>query len=231
MSEFLIFRRLESKQEAAAIQKILTRKNIPNVFAEERPLLDTNIIGQRFEPPFYVKVPEEHFPAAEEALIQAIDISDIEVEEDYYLLSFSIAELKEVIEKKDEWGNYDYALALQLLEKRGHKLSKEDIRHLQSKRVATLAVPEVGADTLIIAGYFSVIMGGALGVLTGYFLMTQKKILPDGSKVYSYDSRSRQHGRYIMITGVISCTLWNIFYIFFDGSVQQIIEMYTNFNA
>jgi len=212
MPEFLIFRRLESKHEATAIQKILTKKNVPSVLSEERSLLDTNIIGQQFDPPFCVKIPAEHFPEAENAIRQAIDISTIEVEDDYYLLAFSNAELIEVVEKRDEWGNYDYALALQLLEERGNKLSDDDIERLNSKRVATLAIPENGLDMWAVIGYLSAALGGVGGILIGYFLMTLKKTLPDGTRVHTYSSQTQQHGLYIMLIGVISTALWNIFY-------------------
>ena len=54
MSDFLTFRRFESMDEATAVQKNLTKKNIPSVLAEQRAQLDNNIIGQVLEPTYNI---------------------------------------------------------------------------------------------------------------------------------------------------------------------------------
>lgn len=229
MSDFLIFRRFESMDEATAVQKILTKKNIPSVLAEERALLDNNIIGQLFEPPYHVKIPAEHFVEAEKVLHQSTDISAIEVEDDYYLLTFSDKELMEIIEKKDEWGSYDYALALQLLEGRGITLTDADIEHLNTKRITSLAVPEDGINIYTVLGYFLAAFGGVLGICIGLFMMISKKTLPDGSRVHTYDSRTQTHGFYITLLGATASILWNIFYWVFDGSLLNIGTLFSIF--
>lgn len=229
MSAFLVFRRFESLAEATAIQKIFTKHNIPNVLSEERALLDNTIIGQQFDLPFHVKIPADHFTKAEDVLRQSIDISAIEVEKDYYLLAFSNEELMEVIEKKDEWGNYDYALALQLLEERGHKLTNDDIERLDSKRIASLAIPEDGLNIWTVFGYFSAAIGGVLGIFIGIYMMQSKKTLPDGSRVPTYNRQTQTHGLYILIIGVISAALSNIFYFLFDGAFPSIADLFVIF--
>lgn len=63
-----------------------------------------------------------------------------------------------------------------------------------------------------VIGYLSAAPGGAGGILIGYFLMTLKKTLPDGARVHTYNCQTQKHGLYIMLIGVISTALWNIFY-------------------
>lgn len=208
MSDFLIFRRFESLDEATALQQIFTKKNIPSVLDEDIVLLDTNIIGQQFDLPYRVKIPAEHFVEAEKVIHEATDISAIEVEDDYYLLSFSDKELMEVVEKKDEWGSYDYALALQLLQERGITLTKKDIEQLNAKRIASLAVPENAMNMWMVAGYLSSFIGGVLGIFIGLFMMEAKKTLPDGSRIRAYDRQTQKHGFYILITGIIGSVFW-----------------------
>lgn len=216
MSEFLFFRSYESLEEAIAVQNILNKNNIPNVMSEERALLDSNMIGQQFDLPYRVKILSEHFIIAEDILRQSLDINAVEVEADYYLLGFSNEELIEIIEKKDEWGTYDYALALKLLEERGITFTPADLELFHKKRMAALSVPEDGVNIWTVIGYCSAAIGGLLGTFIGFVMMRARKTLPDGSRVYIYNNNSRRHGKYIAILGVVAMVLWTAYSVMFD---------------
>lgn len=211
MSEFLFFRSYETMDEAVAVQNILNSNNIPNVLSEERALLDSNIIGQQFDLPYRVKVVAEHFTKAEDVLRLALDLNAVEVEDDYYLLSFSNEELTEVIKKKDEWGDYDYALALKLLEARGITFTAADFESFRKKRLEVLATPENGVNIWTLVGYLSSAIGGTLGVFIGFVLMRARRTLPDGSRVFVYNTTTRKHGAYIAILGIASVILWTVY--------------------
>ena len=57
-------------------------------------------------------------------------------------------------------------------------------------------------------GYLCAFGGGAIGVFTGWHLMTLKKTLPDGRKVYVYSSNTRKHGQRILLIGIPSLIIW-----------------------
>jgi hypothetical protein len=223
MSDFLIFRRFESMDEAIAIQKIFNKKNIPSVLDEDKPVLDNPITGQQLDIlPYHIKIPAEHFTEADKILRHSIDSAD--ADEDYYLLSFSDDELLEVIEKKDEWGSYDYALALKLLEERGITLGPDDFALLQAKRIKDLSTPEKGTNWWIVAGYLSATLGGLMGIGIGLYMITAKKTLPDGIRIHTYNSKTRRHGSFIFSLGLIAFILWNIFFRVFDGSLENVFN-------
>ncbi|KAA2244558.1 hypothetical protein F0L74_00860 [Chitinophaga agrisoli] len=208
MSQYLTFRKLESLEEAQAIQQLLDTHNIPSQLEINKALLDTNLIGQQFDPAYWVKIPSGAFKTAETLVRESIDVKLHEVEENYYLLSFSDEELMEVIEKKDEWGNYDYALALHLLKTRGIELTDADLERIDQQRIRSLAKPDNGNNLWIFIGYLSAAFLGALGLFIGFFMLRTKKTLPDGSRAYAFSDRARRHGKYILFTGCAAVLLW-----------------------
>lgn len=216
MKKYLTFRKFDNPDEANAVLELLSSNNIPGRIEEERALLDTNLIGQQFDLPYCLKISPDNFTAAEELLRNSTDLSVAEPDKDYYLLTFSDEELMEVIDKKDEWGNYDYALALKLLRERGITLTAEDIERAHAQRVQALAKPDNGSSLWTVAGYFIAAIGGLLGLFIGIFLMTAKKTLPDGSRVHAYSGNARMHGRFITGVAVVAMVCWVFYAVYFQ---------------
>lgn len=208
MPQFLTFRRFASYEDALAISQLLESNGIPSQIENAPPLLDHNIIGRRYEDTITLKIPGESFNQADR-LIRA-DTAIIEPEPDYYLYSFSDEELKEVIFKKDEWGDYDYALALQLLEQRGISISEQELTSFNQQRVHQLAVSEPGKTIWIAVGYLSAFLGGLLGIFIGGFFARSRKTLPNGERVFSFTPRTRTHGKVIFAFGIIMFVIWII---------------------
>lgn len=207
MSQYLTFRKLESEEEAQAIRQLLTANDIPSELEINKALLDTTFMGQQFDPPYRVKIPADSFTKAEALVRNSVAVNLQDVEPDYYLLSFTREELLEVVEKKDEWGNYDYALALRLLKEKGVELTENDLQQLDKRRVTELSKPDEGNKFWIFVGYFSAALGGALGMFIGIFMLRTKKTLPDGTRVYAFGEAPRKHGKYILITGLTALAL------------------------
>ena len=223
MSKFLTFRKLESLEEAQAMQQLLTSHNIANELEEERALLDSPIIGQQFEFPYRVKIPADAFNMAETLIRESIDLNLHGIEKDYYLFSFSNEELMDVLKKKDEWGNYDYALARHLLSERGIEITQADLQEFDKQRIKALAEPE-GADNLwTLIGYLSVVLGGLMALFFGILMLKTKKTLPDGSQVYTFGELARKHGKYILITGIAAVSFWIVSVVFFGMTVSKLL--------
>lgn len=208
MKHYLTFRKYDNRDEAQAVLDLLATHRIPGIISEEHQMLDRNLIGQQFELPYVVKIAPDQFTAAEDALLQAVDVNAITPEADYYLLSFSDEELLDLVKKKDEWGNYDYALALQLLKERGIDISVQDVRMLQQERVQTLGKQHHDSLVWMIVGYLSAFAGGMLGLFIGLFMANFKKTLPDGSRMHAFSPQSRRHGVLMSIIAVVAFVGW-----------------------
>ncbi|MRG47656.1 hypothetical protein GFS24_21210 [Chitinophaga sp. SYP-B3965] len=224
MSKFLTFRKFDTPEEAIAISELLKEKNIPVELENTPVLLDQQLIGQQFENTFLLKIPADYFRKADGVLRAAITVDEQDVEEDYYLLSFSDKELQEVIEKKDEWGSYDYTLALQLLEKRGISYTPVQLAAINDKRLQQLATPERGNVTWIVIGYMSVAIGGLLGFFIGAYIIIAKKTLPDGTRMFAYSEETRKQGKYILILGAVVFPLW-VLYVLNGGSIPGVTSL------
>lgn len=199
MTMYTTYRIFESREEAAAMQALLAKNGIPNSMEEGKAIFDTAIVGALNRQQFFVKIPQDKFLTANAILEAAIDLDALEVEDDYYLLSFTDEELLDVVKKKDEWGEFDYALAKKLLAERGIPLQEADLQLMQVKREQELKTPEKGGMGLIIGGYIMVLLHSFIAFAIGLILITSYRKLLDGTTVPKYSRRARLHGKIIAI--------------------------------
>lgn len=126
-----------------------------------------------------------------------------EIDRSHYLYTFSNEELFEVISKPDEWNAVDYQLAKTILRQRGVMVDDVTFDNLKARRLEDLSRPEPDQTNWVKAGYIMALAGGIVGLFIGWHLMTYKKVLPNGDKVYGYRKHDRSHGRWIFIVGLI----------------------------
>lgn len=225
MKQLLTFKRFNTAEEAADIVSLLQQHNIPVQYEEEVILLDKMYAGQNFDQLHLVKIPADCFAQADALLRSRIKVSPEDVEPDYYLLYFSTEELKEVISKKDEWGDFDYALALKLLEKQGISYSREQLQQLGNSRLATLSQPQELPAIWLFIGYLSPFlifapiplpgMTSFIGIFIGGFVRLTKKTLPDGSRVAAFSPKARNQGKWMIISGIVLMAIcWTLFFRF-----------------
>lgn len=213
MKQLLTFKRFHTAEQAAEIISLLQEHNIPTQYEEEVVLMDKIYVGQNFDQRHLVKIPADYFSQADTLLKSQISISPEDVEPDYYLLSFSTEELKEVIIKKDEWGDFDYALALKLLEKQGVVYSPEQLQHLGSSRLETLSKQQHLPVVWLVTGYLSPFLllvpipfsftYSFIGIFIGAFVCLTKKTLPDGSLTNAFSAKTRNQGKWMIISGIV----------------------------
>jgi len=110
--------------------------------------------------------------------------------------------------RPDEWSPIDYKLSIALLRERGKSIDQDLILSLKKQRLNDLSKTESSQVPWIILGYFVSILGGIIGVAIGLHLMTSKKSLPDGKKIYSYKDSDRKHGGIIFSIGILFLFLW-----------------------
>lgn len=208
--EFVSYRKYPDKESAIYIANLLKKNDIANEFIENKSTLDSNFSSSLLNE-FEVKIRKEDFVKADEILIHDSEEYLKTVPKDYYLFSFLNDELMEIIEKKDEWNDLDYTLAINILKSRSVAISQEEIIEARNKRIAALKKPEKSSSKWVDAGYCFAVVGGFLGFVIGYLLLTQKKTLPNGERVFEYSLEDRKHGKRILYVGVF----FFLFYIFY----------------
>lgn len=212
---FVEFQRFGSELELENCVKVLTENNIEyrieDVSVNLDPVLSSNKLGKEF----LLKINKVNFDKANKILDEFYSSELDEIEKDYYLFSFSNEELLDVIIKSDEWNKFDVQLAQKILVKKGKRLSNSEIEEIKRQRILDLAKPEKKQSEWIFVGYISSLLGGLLGIFIGWHLLTFKKTLPNGDRVFNYSNEDRKHGNQILILGIISIVIWTIIKIIF----------------
>ncbi len=207
-NQFLTYQKFTDQSEAKELSDLMTKNNIDFQFEDTSASFDPTFTNSELSKEYRVKLKKQDFEKADKILIdisrQKLDI----VDSDYYLFDFTDQELIEILVKSDEWGKFDYLLAQKILKDRGQEVSKELLETLRKQRIEELAKPEDGQRTWIIAGYVFSILGGLLGLFIGWHLLSHKKTLPNGDRVYGYSIEDRKHGNRIFILGIVFLVIW-----------------------
>jgi hypothetical protein len=201
--DFSIFKRFPHLELAEETAKILNEAGIKTIIADNVPPVDITFGGSTLQNEIEIRVLPADFKKAEAILQKRAEQLIEEVDEDYYLFSYTDDELYNILVKPDEWGEINYVLAQQILKKRGKEIDQEMIDTFKKERIEELAQPEKNQMGWVIAGYFFAFIGGLVGLIIGWALWKAKKTLPDGSKVYSYSEKDRKQGKYIFYIGII----------------------------
>jgi len=209
--EFLIFQKFNSESQAVEIGNLLKENDveflIENISINFDPILSNNDFGKEY----CVKIKKDAFEKANDILCKKVKTEINEIQDDYYLLSFTNEELIDVIEKSDEWNKFDVELAHKLLKERGNEITTEQINELKKQRIIELSKPEVGQNVYIIIGYICAFLGGLLGIFIGWHLLTFKKTLPNGNRIYAYSENDRKQGNRIIILSGIFIVIWILY--------------------
>jgi hypothetical protein len=232
MSEgFLAFHSFTDEDAAKDFAEDLENVGIDFKTESVRTTLDSTFIGGSASPAITIKLRSADFEKAHAALNEYYRKMTGSIDKDYYLFSFSDSELFEIIAKPDEWGYLDNQLAQKILADRGRAVDPVTMNRLKESRIAELAKPEKDDWGILAVGYLFIALGlvflflrlgfvytpygFVIALLTGSLLAYNKKILPDGSKAYSYQPESRKHGKIIMVAAIVilcfSVVNWFIF--------------------
>ena len=202
-NQLSVFKKYSSIEQAQDVVTVLNSNEIETEIGNNIPPVDSLLTGNNTTPEFEIKIKISDFEKANKVLQSIAEDQINQVDKDYYLFSFSDEELYDIILKQDEWNEFDYSLAKKLLSERGKSIDEELIKSLKKQRLNDLAKPEKNQKPWIIAGYIFALLGGFLGIIIGYVLMTSKKNLPNGQRVYSYSTDDRMQGKMIFYIGLV----------------------------
>ncbi|MBP7555153.1 MAG: hypothetical protein KA821_02735 [Chitinophagaceae bacterium] len=198
-NQFEAFMNFNDEELTVFVAEKLKENNIEFVVEKSKALLDAGFVDTSIEQRIHIKLKPQDFKKANQVLEDYYKAQLNNIDPDYYLLSFSDEELNDVIARPDEWGHFDYQLALKLLKERGHEIEEDRLAKLKEERIKDLAQPEKAGGWLLFFGYCFIPFGVIVGFLIGRHLFYSKKILPNGQLVFSYRERDRKHGNTIMI--------------------------------
>lgn len=211
--EFIIFQKFNTESLAVDFGNLLNKNKIEflieNISINFDPILSNNEFGKEY----CVKIKKDDFEKANDILREKAKTEINEIQDDYYLLSFSQEELIEVIEKSYEWNRFDVELAHKLLKERGNEFTAEQIDEIKKQRIIELSKPEQRQNIYIIIGYVCALLAGFLGVFIGWHLLTHKKTLPNGNRIYAYSENDRKQGNRILILGAVFIVVWILYRI------------------
>nr|WP_294784176.1 hypothetical protein [uncultured Flavobacterium sp.] len=210
----MAFRSFPALNQAKELEALLTKNNISVTLADNIPPIDITFSGSTLQNKYEVKISQADFEKAETILEKETENILENIDQDYYLLSFTNEELYEILLNSDEWNIFDYKLAQKLLTNRGKTIDHEMLLSLKKERLKILAKPEENQKPWIIAGYIFALLGGGIGIVIGYSLWRSKKTLPNGERIYSYNSNDRKNGFIIFLISIIVFPLSFIFNFF-----------------
>jgi tetratricopeptide (TPR) repeat protein len=217
MENLLVFKTYPDLEAAEQAATILKEHEIVVEVNEEARILDSNYIGQQFSNPYLLYMQGKDFERANTILEQATVVRLEDIDPDYLLLSFSNEELIEVMEKKDEWGIYNYKLAETLLKQKNIPIPEVNIALEQVERLKEKEKAVSSGLMFLVLGYLSVISGvyasvsyhaafilfpGFLGLMIGWHLSKSKRTLSNGQRVFYYNNTTRIHGSIMLWTSL-----------------------------
>ncbi|MFP9100732.1 hypothetical protein ACLI09_16910 [Flavobacterium sp. RHBU_24] len=117
-AELRVFKTYAFIEEAKALKALLETNEMPAEIVEVSSGLDSNFSGE-FQKEYAIKIQHKDFERAQAYLEQIAEAQIANVPDGYYLLDFTDEELHDLVQKKDEWNEFDYLLAKKLLKERG----------------------------------------------------------------------------------------------------------------
>jgi hypothetical protein len=202
-NRFITFQKFSNKEDALILQESLEKDGVATVLEDTSASVDITFSGSGNENEFLLKVLQNEFEKANTVLEQQAESIIDQYSRDHYLFQFTNEELREVIEKADEWSKEDYLLSIKILKERGETIDEEELKRLRERRVAEIRRPEKAKTVWVVIGYVSAVFGGIFGVFIGYAFWKSTKTDPTGKKVYVYEEKSRVAGKNMFWIGII----------------------------
>ncbi len=206
-SQYVVFKRFSSKENAEELSKQLTAHEVQNVI--DTSALPVSIVPNgQMQNEIVVKVKQSNLRKANLMLQQLMHKNIAQLDTDHYLFEFTEEELIDVIKTPHEWQYDDYLLAQKLLKDRGCAIAEKQLKSFESVNLAREAQEEKAPIFMLYRGYIYAFVIGGMGLIVGLGLLYQRKTISDGRKVNFYDEASRKHGKYIVLISIFTSLVY-----------------------
>lgn len=220
MSEFVTYEKFATIGELKEFVELLQENNIPYELEDDVQLFDASFANISHHRDYRIQLLPQDFQRVDELRNKQADIELSEIDPEYYLFQFTDEELIDLISKQDEWSPFDFQLARKILKNRGKEISSEEIHELKEQRIEQLSQPEKDSKPWVIIGYVCAFLFPFFGIIMGIYMLSSKKTLPNGQKVYSFSQSTRNSGTIILLIScmvfalVMVLRLFGVFFIF-----------------
>lgn len=206
MPEFLTIRNFSQEDQYLALLHVLETHDVPYQTEEYRQRIDP-ISMVTLAPEYIVKVQPHDFAKVSELMNELAALAVLDASDEHYLFDFKDEELFDILASPDEWSAFDYQLARRILDERGIDIDAKLLDTLKESRLQELAQPEE-KPTSLVSAYLFALLGGVIGIVLGWHIMTARKTLPDGQRPYLYQESDRKHGPWIIALGLVMLVVW-----------------------
>ncbi len=204
------FRSFYTEQEALDVCALLFQNGILANLKNSLENKDVPNLIQVGHVTYEVYIAKEDELKAEE-LLRSNQIND-EPNEDYYLNQFNKEELLNVLFDEKDWSEFDVGLAEKILIERGETIDPKYIETERQKRIDALKTFDKMPIFQIAFGYILGFAFAPVAIIIGYSIYADKKVLPDGSKMFRYSNYDRGNGIFIII---LSCFMMASYLYYF----------------
>ena len=207
MQEFLTIRNFSQEAQFIELVHVLQTHDIPHQTEVYRQRIDP-ISMVTLVPEYIVKVQAHNFPTVSELMNEIAAQAVVHASEEHYLFDFKDEELFDILASPDEWSAFDFQLARRILSERGIDIDAKLLDLLQKSRLKELAQPEEKQTSNLWIAYLFSLLGGVIGIIIGWHILTARKTLPNGQRAYMYQASDRRHGKWIITLGLVMLTVW-----------------------
>lgn len=210
MEHWIILGEYLDKEALVKTEAILNSNKIS--FQVKSPESHLNsALGQATSQPFVLEVLSEQFEEAKKLIHHEDDnAAIIEVSLDDY----STEELKEIVLNPEDWHVGFVDRAREKLKGQGEDVSEEDVEKIRQEKIKEIQKGIKPSMTIYYFMWFFAIMGGYIGVISGYFYWKGTTKALDGKKYYIYTEKYRGKGYYMFILGLISAIVQTCLFIY-----------------
>jgi hypothetical protein len=199
MSAFATYASFHSEGEASELTELLQSAGIAYEIEHNRNVLDKIYTGDEVDPMVAVRIRKDQFKQVNDIRRELAKNEIGQLSPDYYLFSFSNEELIDVVRNKNEWNSFDQGIAEQLLIDGNINFDRTIIENKPSKTYT----PSKLSSTYLVLEYLLSILLPYAGIIIGIATIAAYRTLADGSTVKMYDEHTRNHGRIILVIGVL----------------------------
>jgi len=211
-SKYNSFQIFSLQEEALELYNLLKEGQVRSTLHDSNKT-SSNIINPTIASSFSIYVHEEDFKKANLILEKHAEKIISNIDQGYYLFSFTNDELYDILFKKDEWSQIDFQLSKQILIERGETINQQILDQIERNRMNELvSEKEIASSPLIYIGFITAILGGIIGLMISLTL-TSKKVLPNGEKTHNYCDRNVKEGKMMMNVAILFIVLYFILYL------------------
>lgn len=208
-----ILRQFHDKEAMLDFCGLLRENNVPFSLDDNSQRFDVTFANDASRRFYIVRVAQEDLEKAR-AVANEHDRQVIDaLSPDYYLFDFSATELMEILNRQDEWSDFDVALARRRLAEMDIVLEDDAVERMKEERLEVLKAPDPEPVLAIVCGYVFSVIGGLIGLIVALFLLTSKKTLPTGERQPLYSPATQRHGWYMLLIFATSTTLTVLYLI------------------